>query len=377
MATPITCQSRRFFQKIHKLNHACNSYVSCSATSGLSNVTKDSSFVSAADLVFTGIQPTGIPHLGNYVGAIKQMVNLQHRYTGSILLSVVDLHALSTPQDPKLLRSSILDLTACLLACGINPKDTILFQQSMVPQHTELAWILFCNCSLPRLQRMAQWKEKQTLVKDPGVGLLTYPILQAADIMLYKSTLVPVGEDQTQHIELTRDLSKAFNIRYGPVFPECSMIAGEVPKIRSLRNPSKKMSKSEQSEKGRIELTDSPDKIADKIKKAVTDFTSELTYDPINRPGVSNLLDIQLALYDDIDLDDILEDSFLRAEDTGQYKVRLSQLVADKLAPIREETIRFQADTGYLMDVLRDGADRASNIAAETLDEVKRNVGLR
>ena len=152
---------------------------------------------------------------------------------------------------------------------------------------------------------------------------------------------------------------------------------GEVPKIRSLRNPSKKMSKSEQSEKGRIELTDSPDKIADKIKKAVTDFTSELTYDPINRPGVSNLLDIQLALYDDIDLDDILEDSFLRAEDTGQYKVRLSQLVADKLAPIREETIRFQADTGYLMDVLRDGADRASNIAAETLDEVKRNVGLR
>ncbi|RUS88970.1 hypothetical protein EGW08_003306 [Elysia chlorotica] len=247
----------------------------------------------------------------------------------------------------------------------------------MVPQHTELAWILSCTCSLPRIQRMAQWKEKKTLVKDPSVGLLTYPILQAADILLYKSTLVPVGEDQTQHLELTRDLAKSFNGRYGTVFPECSMLAGEVAKIRSLRSPTSKMSKSEPSDKGRIELTDSPESITEKLKKAVTDFTSELTYDPVNRPGVSNLLEIHLALCDDLDLEDILEDSFLRAEDTGQYKRRLAEIIAEKLAPIRAETIRLRDDRGYLLGVLKDGADRASGIAARTMEEVRHRVGLR
>ncbi|GFN93738.1 tryptophan--trna ligase, mitochondrial-like [Plakobranchus ocellatus] len=305
------------------------------------------------------------------------MVHLQQKYRGQILLSVVDLHALSIPQDPHLLRKNILDMTACLLACGINPKETILFQQSMVPQHTELAWILFCTCSVPRLQRMTQWKEKKETTKDPSVGLLTYPILQAADIMLYKSTLVPVGEDQIQHIELTRDLSKNFNQHYGPVFPECSMLTGEVPKIRSLRNPSNKMSKSEASERSRIDLTDSPDLIVEKIKKAVTDCTSELSYDPVNRPGVSNLLDIHLALFDDIDLDDILEESILNAEDTGLYKQRLGQLVAEKLSPIRENVLRLQADPGYLIEVLKDGAKRASDIANVTLNEVKIKLGLR
>ncbi|GFR87510.1 tryptophan--tRNA ligase, mitochondrial [Elysia marginata] len=371
MATSITW-SRRMFSKCHRIFHRrkSNASVSFSTAKALGSA-------STRDLVFTGIQPTGVPHIGNYVGAISQMVRLQQTYKDRMLLSVVDLHALSIPQDPSLLRSNILDLTACLLACGIDPKHTILFQQSMVPHHTELAWILFCNCSVPRLQRMAQWKEKKATIKEPSVGLLTYPILQAADIMLYKSTLVPVGEDQTQHIELTRDLSRAFNSRYGLVFPECDMLAGEIPKIRSLRNPSNKMSKSEPSEKSRIELTDSPEVIAEKIKKAVTDFTSELTYDPVNRPGVSNLLDIHLALCDDIDLEDILEDSFLSAEDTGLYKQRLSQVVAEKLAPIRAEAIRLRADEGHLLEVLGDGADRASQIASETMAEVKTKLGLR
>lgn len=327
-------------------------------------------------MVFTGIQPTGVPHLGNYVGAISQMVHLQKYYKDRILLSVVDLHALSIPQDPQLLRSNIFDLTACLLACGINPRDTILFQQSMVPQHAELAWILFCSCSVPRLQRMTQWKEKKSIIKDPSVGLLTYPILQAADIMLYKSTLVPVGEDQTQHLELTRDLTRAFNARFGHIFPECSMLASEITKIRSLRNPTAKMSKSESSEKSRIDLTDSPALIAEKLKKAVTDLTSDLTYDPVNRPGVSNLIDIHLALCDDMDLEDVLEESFLRAEDTGQYKQRLGQIVAEKLAPIREEALRLQADPAYLLSVLKDGGERASQIACETLKQVKTQLGL-
>ncbi|BFZ24637.1 hypothetical protein BsWGS_27676 [Bradybaena similaris] len=326
--------------------------------------------------VFSGIQPTGIPHIGNYAGAISNWVKLQNSYPNNILLSIVDLHAITLPQNCGYVRQNILDMAACLLACGIDPEKTILFQQSMVPGHTELAWILSCLCTFPRLQRLPQWKEKNKSVKEPSVGLLTYPVLQAADIMLYKATLVPVGEDQTQHIELTRDLSRAFNRTHGEVFPACDIISGEVPKIRSLYNPLSKMSKSDANDKSRIDLLDTPDQILKKIKRAVTDFTSEVTYDPENRPGVSNLIDIHLALTD-LSVDEIVEDSFLRAEDTGMYKQRLAEVIIEKLSPIRAQVLKYQKNPKYLSDVLHSGASKAAILAEKTMTEVRNLVGLR
>ncbi|XP_012942244.1 tryptophan--tRNA ligase, mitochondrial isoform X2 [Aplysia californica] len=278
-------------------------------------------------------------------------------------------------RDPSY-RQNILDMTACLLACGIEPEKTILFQQSLVPLHSELAWILGCLCSVPRLQRLPQWKEKKSSVKEPSVGLLTYPILQAADILLYKSTLVPVGEDQTQHIELTRDLARAFNRLHGTVFPECKMLSGEVPKIRSLRNPTSKMSKSEANSKSRIDLLDSPEVILEKCRKAVTDFTSEISYDPEGRPGVSNLIEIHMAMAD-LTEDEIVEESFLLAEDTGMYKMRLAGIIAESLAPVRERVIAYRKDPDFLTDVLKEGAAKASLIAEETMEDVRRLVGFR
>ncbi|XP_059153911.1 tryptophan--tRNA ligase, mitochondrial-like isoform X2 [Physella acuta] len=327
-------------------------------------------------MTWPGIQPTGTPHIGNYVSAISNWVKLQQRYPNNVLLSIVDLHSITVPQSKDELRKNILNMAACLLGCGVDPAKTILFQQSMVPYHTELAWILSCLCTLPRIEKLAQWKDKKSKVKEPSVGLLTYPILQAADIMLYKSTLVPVGEDQTQHIELTRDLARAFNRVHGVVFPDCKMLAGEVSKIRSLRNPLVKMSKSEANEKSRINLTDTPDEIREKIKKAVTDLTSEVTYDPDNRPGVSNLIEIHLAL-SDLSVDEVVEESYLQAEDTGIYKQRLAQVIIDKLAPIRQQILQYQADPGYLAQVLQAGAERASAIAEQTMAEVRLMVGHR
>ncbi|CAG5135823.1 unnamed protein product, partial [Candidula unifasciata] len=308
--------------------------------------------------VFSGIQPTGIPHIGNYAGAVSNWVKLQHQYPDNILLSIVDLHSITLPQNCEHLRQNTLDMTACLLACGIDPEKTILFQQSLVPAHTELAWILSCLCTVPRLQRLPQWKEKKEKVKDPSVGLLTYPVLQAADIMLYKASLVPVGEDQIHHIELTRDLTR------------------EVPKIRSLRNPLNKMSKSDVNVNSRIELLDTPDQIKEKIKKAVTDFTSEVTYDPENRPGVSNLVEIHMALTE-LSVDEIVEESFLCAENTDMYKQRLAEVIIEKLSPIRAQVLRYQKDPKYLLDVLHSGAAKASVLADKTMTEVRRLVGLR
>ncbi|KAK0053595.1 tryptophan--tRNA ligase mitochondrial-like isoform X1 [Biomphalaria pfeifferi] len=326
--------------------------------------------------VFSGIQPTGIPHLGNYVGAISNWLMLQNRYSGSMLLSIVDLHSITVPQQQQELRQNIINMTACLLGCGIHTSKTIIFQQSMVPYHTELAWILSCICTIPRIQKLAQWKEKQSKIKEPSVGLLTYPILQAADIMLYKSTLVPVGEDQTQHLELTRDLSRSFNRLHGVLFPECKILLGDVGRIKSLRNPTSKMSKSEPNDKSRIDLTDSPDVIKMKVKKAVTDFTSQISYDPDNRPGVSNLIDIHMALTD-LSHDEVVEESFLQAEDTSLYKERLAEVIIEKLSPIRKEILRLQADKGYLLDVLRKGSEKASTIAENTIKDVRQYVGLR
>ncbi|XP_044856894.1 tryptophan--tRNA ligase, mitochondrial isoform X4 [Mauremys mutica] len=230
---------------------------------------------SVVDRIFSGIQPTGKLHLGNYFGAIQNWMRLQEEYN-SVLYSIVDLHALTVPREPAVLRQSILDTTATLLACGINPEKCLLFQQSQVPEHAELGWILGCLTNMPRIQSFPQWKVKNASQNYEGtVGLFTYPVLQAADILLYKSTHVPVGEDQVLHLELARDIAQHFNKKYGNFFPVPKAILSTTKKVKSLRDPTAKMSKSDPQKLGTLNITDSPEEIVLKFRKAVTDFTSE------------------------------------------------------------------------------------------------------
>ncbi|XP_061735553.1 tryptophan--tRNA ligase, mitochondrial isoform X3 [Nerophis ophidion] len=322
--------------------------------------------------VFSGIQPTGVPHLGNYLGALETWVSLQDQYP-SVLYSIVDLHSITQPQDPERLKANILDMVASLLACGVDTKKAILFQQSQVPEHAELAWILGCLTSMPRLRHLPQWKVKSRQKNEGSVGLYTYPVLQAADILLYRSTHVPVGEDQIQHLELTQDLAHIFNKRYGELFPEPRALLSATRKVKSLRDPSAKMSKSDPQATAAIAITDSPDDIALKIRRAVTDFTSEVTYDPAARPGVSNLVSMHAAA-----ASIGVEEAVSRAQglDTGAYKAMVAEAVIRRLAPIREEVLRLRAERPHLEAVLAEGRRRARQLAAPTLQEVRRRVGL-
>ncbi|XP_030614319.1 LOW QUALITY PROTEIN: tryptophan--tRNA ligase, mitochondrial [Archocentrus centrarchus] len=245
--------------------------------------------------VFSGIQPTGVPHLGNYLGALENWVSLQKQYP-SVLYSIVDLHSITQPQDPTQLKSNILDMAASLLACGIDPEKAILFQQSQVSEHAELSWILGCLTSMPRLRHLPQWKMKSKLKNEGSVGLYTYPVLQAADILLYKSTHVPVGEDQVQHLELAQDLARIFNNRYGDLFPEPRALLSLTRKSQISPRPFGQNVQVGPPNMATVTITDSPDDIALKIRRAVTDFTSEVTFDPETRPGVSNLVTIHAAV---------------------------------------------------------------------------------
>ncbi|XP_054643688.1 tryptophan--tRNA ligase, mitochondrial [Dunckerocampus dactyliophorus] len=322
--------------------------------------------------VFSGIQPTGVPHLGNYLGALENWVSLQDQYP-SVLYSIVDLHSITQPQDPERLRTNIMDMVASLLACGIDPEKAILFQQSQVPEHAELAWILGCLTSMPRLRHLPQWKMKSRQKNEGSVGLYTYPVLQAADILLYRSTHVPVGEDQTQHLELAQDLARIFNNRYGKLFPEPCALLSATQKVKSLRDPSAKMSKSDPQALATIAITDSPDDIALKIRRAVTDFTSEVTYDPKARPGVSNLVTIHAAAAG-IGVEEAVARA--RGSDTRAYKATVSEAVIWRLAPIREEVLRLRAERPHLEAVLAAGRRRARQLAAPTLQEIRRRLGF-
>ncbi|KAM6979170.1 LOW QUALITY PROTEIN: tryptophan--tRNA ligase, mitochondrial [Tautogolabrus adspersus] len=322
--------------------------------------------------VFSGIQPTGVPHLGNYLGALENWVALQSQYP-SVLYSIVDLHSITQPQDPAQLRSNILDMAASLLACGIDPERAILFQQSRVSEHAELSWILSCLTSMPRLRHLPQWKIKSKQKNEGSVGLYTYPVLQAADILLYKSTHVPVGEDQVQHLELAQDLARIFNNRYGDLFPEPAALLSSTRKIKSLRDPSAKMSKSDPQAMATITITDSPDDIALKIRRAVTDFTSEVTFDPETRPGVSNLVTIHAAMAT-ISVEEAVQQA--RGLDTGEYKKLVSEAVIQRLTPIREEIERLRGDRAHLEEVLDQGTRRARELAAPVLREVRQRVGF-
>uniref|UniRef100_A0A671RRU1 tryptophan--tRNA ligase n=1 Tax=Sinocyclocheilus anshuiensis TaxID=1608454 RepID=A0A671RRU1_9TELE len=367
MALSMRCNVKSVFRFVHKSNSHRRLFKAGKAT-GTTSLPKAQ--------VFSGIQPTGVLHLGNYLGALESWVALQDKYS-TVMYSIVDLHSITQPQDPQILRENILDMAASLLACGIDPTRSILFQQS-------------------------QMKSKQK--NEGSVGLYTYPVLQAADILLYKysqlcsscvlflsrlysqlcvrervmlllcrSTHVPVGEDQIQHLELAQDLARIFNNQYGEFFPEPRALLSGTRKVKSLRDPSSKMSKSDPQKLATVFLTDTPDDIVLKIRRAVTDFTSEVTYEPESRPGVSNLVSMHAAVSGQS-----LEEVVRLAEgmDTGQYKNVVAEAIVQKLQPIRLEIQRLRADRGHLESLLAKGAEKAHSLAAPVMTEVRKLVGF-
>ncbi|MDG2033150.1 MAG: tryptophan--tRNA ligase [Rhodospirillales bacterium] len=326
--------------------------------------------------IFSGIQPTGDLQLGNYLGALKNWVMLQHNH--DCIYCVVDLHAITMWQDPKVLAPNTREVTAGLIASGLDPDKNIIFNQSQVTQHAELAWVFNCVSRLGWLNRMTQFKDKAGKDREnASVGLYAYPNLMAADILLYKADGVPVGEDQKQHLELSRDIAQKFNNDFGVDFftlPE-PLILGEATRVMSLRDGTKKMSKSDPSEASRINMTDGPDAIARKIRKAKTD-PEDLPGDPrglAGRPEAANLFGIYAAL-SDRSLADVCT-QFDGAQ-FSNFKVDLTDLAISVLGPIGDEMARMMKDPGYLDGVLATGSARARAIAAIILDDVYDIVGL-
>ncbi len=328
------------------------------------------------DRIFSGIQPTGNLHLGNYLGAIRNWVRLQNNY--ECLFCVVDMHAITVWQDPKMLREATRETAAVVVAAGVDPSANILFVQSAVPGHAQLAWILNCVARMGWLGRMTQFKEKAGKHREnASVGLFAYPNLMAADILLYKATHVPVGEDQKQHLELTRDIAQKFNNDYGvDVFPVVEpLILGPATRVMSLRDGAKKMSKSDPSDQSRINLTDSADEIALKIRRAKTD--PELLPDSPDgfsgRPEAANLMNIYAAL-----ADTTVEDVCARygGYQFSDFKQELVDLAVATLAPVTAEVGRLRRDPGHIDDVLRAGAVRAKELAEPVLKEVFAAVGF-
>src|SRR6204780_3619849 len=335
--------------------------------------------------VFSGVQPTGNLHLGNYLGALKRFVEMQA--THPCIYCVVDLHAMTMPYDPAQLASATRQVTATYLACGIDPGKNIVFNQSRVPEHAELAWVFDCVARLGWLNRMTQFKEKAGKDREnASVGLYVYPTLMAADILVYRATRVPVGEDQKQHLELARDIAQKFNNDFGPSIrahglgdaffplPE-PVITGEATRVMSLRDGSKKMSKSDASDQSRINLTDDSDAIAVKIKRAKTDPEPLPSEDKglAARPEADNLVGIYAALAGTTRAG-VLKD--FGGAQFSTFKASLTELAVTKLSPIAGEMKRLLRDPAAIDAVLADGSARARNIAGETMKSVKDIVGF-
>ena len=321
--------------------------------------------------VFSGVQPTGNIHIGNYLGALKQFVELQEDH--DCIYCIVDEHAITVPQDPKELREHILDVAALYMAIGVDPKKSIIFVQSQVSEHAELGWVLCCNSYTGELSRMTQFKAKSGGNESVGTGLLTYPVLMAADILLYDTDVVPVGNDQKQHIELTRDIAIRVNNKYGKTFvvPEGRFMK-EGARIMALDDPEAKMSKSAENIHSRISLLDEDSKIKKSIMRATTDSDGEFRYDPVNKPGVSNLQNIYSA-FSGTSVEEILAGQSWRGY--GDLKKELVAVTQEALAPIRKnfEEIRHSDE---LIRVLNDGAERASAIAEPVMKRVGDKFGL-
>lgn len=324
--------------------------------------------------IFSGVQPSGKLTLGNYLGAIRNFPVLQETY--NCIYCVVDLHAITVRQEPAKLRRATLELLAQYIACGINPKETILFIQSHVPAHAELAWILNCYTMFGEASRMTQFKDKSSKhIDNVNVGLFAYPVLMAADILLYQADLVPVGVDQSQHIELCRDVANRFN----GIFPDTFTIpsgmiseSGQGAKIMSLADPARKMSKSDENENGYILLMDKPEDIMRKFKRAVTDSDDKIIFSE-DKPGISNLLQIH-AIATGKTIDET--QATYAGRGYGDFKKETGEAVVELLRPIREKTEDLLKNKDYLETVYREGAAKANHLARKTLDKVYRKVGF-
>jgi len=323
--------------------------------------------------ILSGIQPSGALTLGNYLGALKNFVKLQDEH--DCLFMIVDLHAITVPQDRLVLRNNIKELAAIYVACGLDPEKATIFIQSEVPAHLELGWMLTCNTGMGELERMTQFKDKSAKQHGGhiGVGLFTYPALQAADILLYDTDMVPIGSDQKQHLELTRDLADRFNSRYGATFklPEV-FIAPQGARVMALQDPTKKMSKSDENPKNFILLTDEPNVIRKKVKSAVTDSEGIVGYDPTNRPGISNLLEIYSCITGE-SIDGLV--AKYEGKGYGDFKSDLAEVVVGELEPIqkrRQEVL----DSGELDAILDQGRDAATRLANRKITKVKHKLGL-
>jgi len=324
--------------------------------------------------VLSCIQPTGDVHLGNYLGALRNWVSGQH--ANDVFHGIVDLHALTITDKPGVLGKNTVELAAMLFAVGLDPEVATVFVQSHVPEHSQLGWIMECTVSFGELSRMTQFKDKSAKREADFVsaGLFTYPALQAADILLYDAAEVPVGDDQRQHIELTRDLAGRFNSRYGQTFqiPE-AYILKTAAKINDIQEPTAKMSKSSGAVAGVIEIMDTPEANLKKIKSAVTDAGREVTFDLAQKPGISNLLTIHSALSGRTISD--LENEFA-GKGYGDFKGAVAEVVVEYLRPIRTQALELLQDEAHLIKVLHDGADKARVVASATLAQTYKNLGL-
>lgn len=323
--------------------------------------------------ILSGIQPTGTPTLGNYIGAVRNWALLQNDY--ECLYMVADLHALTVRQVPAELRRQTREMVALLLAVGIDPKEHVLFVQSHVPAHTQLSWVLSCNTQFGELSRMTQFKDKSAKHPDNvNSGLFTYPVLMAADILVYNADLVPVGQDQTQHLEIARDIATRFNGVYGDTF---TLPAGYInkagAKIMSLAEPTKKMSKSDTNANAFVLMTDDKDTIVRKFKRAVTDSDGVVRFDAAEKPGVSNLMTIY-STFTGKDMAAIQAE--FAGKGYGDFKMAVAEATADALAPVQAEYARILADKPYLEQVMQSGAERAERLANRITAKVYRKVGL-
>lgn len=321
--------------------------------------------------IFSGIRPTGDIHLGNYFGAIKQWIELQNEH--DCLFCIVDMHAITTPYEPKNLQKQIKELAIAYLAAGLNPDKCVLFTQSSVKEHCELAWLLGTVTPMGELKRMTQFKDKSKQHPEYiNAGLFNYPVLMAADILLYKTKAVPIGKDQQQHVELTRAICRYFNNRFGNVLEEPKEMLAGGQKIMSLAEPDKKMSKTGNA-KGCIGLFEEPESIRKKIMGSVTDTQKTIKHDPKKKPGISNLLTINSLVSDK-------ETTFLETEFKGksyaEFKKRTAQALIDYLEPLRRRRKELLTRDVYIDDILKRGAAKAQTIAAQTMREVKTAMGL-
>ena len=321
--------------------------------------------------VFSGVQPTGNIHIGNYLGALRQFVELQD--DNECIYCIVDLHSITVPQDPKELRKHILDVASLYLAVGIDPKKSIIFVQSDVSGHSELSWILTCSAYTGELSRMTQFKDKSRGRESAPAGLFMYPVLMAADILLYDADIVPVGNDQKQHIELCRDLAQRVNHKYKDTFvvPDGRFLKSGA-RIMALDDPTSKMSKSAENIHSRISLLDEDNKIKKSILRATTDSDGEIRFDVENKPGISNLLNIYSAFSGE-DIDNIV--AKYSGKGYGDFKKDLVGITQEALAPIKKNFDEIR-ESQELIDILREGAEKAGAIAEKTMKRVKKNFGI-